>query len=58
MCPLSLTEHEVGDVLISSGDDGKVRAWKRAYDAMNGTADWLEYSVIGTRADEEDANDE
>ncbi|KAF2236960.1 putative nuclear pore protein [Viridothelium virens] len=44
----------MGDVLISSGDDGKIRTWKRAFDASNGTAEWIEYSVVGTRPDEEE----
>ena len=47
----------LGDVLISSGDDGKIRTWKRAYDATKNTAEWVEYSVVGTRPGDEEILD-
>ncbi|KAI9691269.1 MAG: epoxide hydrolase, soluble (sEH) [Bogoriella megaspora] len=39
----------MGDVLASSGDDGKIRLWKRAWDSTKGVAEWLEHTVIATR---------
>ena len=46
-----------GDVLISSGDDGKIRTWKRSYEVSNGTAEWIEYSVVGTRNGQSENDD-
>ncbi|KAI9693024.1 MAG: epoxide hydrolase, soluble (sEH) [Bathelium mastoideum] len=47
----------MGDVLISSGDDGKIRTWKRSFDATKSTTEWIEYSVVGTRPGDDETDD-